>query len=315
VIVVSFNSGAGLDSIIGEYRAHGIPVVVVENGSEPPAYHIDDIDLYLLGHGNIGYGAALNYGYRQACSQFGEIEWVLLANADAAPSERLLRAITSGELNFAADLLGFHEGGVERWRGAIPSPSVPFMMILRGEKRALARLPESRLYPVGALLLVRARCFDQLRGFDTRFFLYFEEVDLVQRARRLGYRVAFAPESLVYLHDAHAATRKVNNAAAYELGRSGATYVRQERFPGFAVWIVGEFLRLFMLGARARLRRDELGHAAFAASRRGFYQGLRTPRIAEERSRHLLKRPPRLMPSAAGDRLCGTQPAPATTKP
>jgi N-acetylglucosaminyl-diphospho-decaprenol L-rhamnosyltransferase len=44
---------------------------------------------------------------------------------------------------------------------------------------------------MGAFLLVRRRLFEQLSGFDERFFVYYEEVDLCLRARQLGFVPVF----------------------------------------------------------------------------------------------------------------------------
>lgn len=51
----------------------------------------------------------------------------------------------------------------------------------------------------GAALFIRKELFDRLSGFDERFFLYFEDVDLCYRAKRSGALVAFCPR-LSFLH-------------------------------------------------------------------------------------------------------------------
>jgi len=50
---------------------------------------------------------------------------------------------------------------------------------------------------MGAFMLVRRYLFDRLKGFDSRFFVYFEDLDLALRSQRLGY-------SSFYLADAQA---------------------------------------------------------------------------------------------------------------
>ena len=53
---------------------------------------------------------------------------------------------------------------------------------------------------MGAFLCVRAHVFDQLKGFDPRFFVYFEEVDFCLRCKNAGYAVWFEPSSQIWHH-------------------------------------------------------------------------------------------------------------------
>jgi hypothetical protein len=50
----------------------------------------------------------------------------------------------------------------------------------------------------GAALAIRRAIFNRIRGFDSKFFMYFEENDLCWRVWLLGYKVALVPTSVVY---------------------------------------------------------------------------------------------------------------------
>jgi GT2 family glycosyltransferase len=50
----------------------------------------------------------------------------------------------------------------------------------------------------GCCLIVRRAAFDTLAGFDRDYFLYQEDADLCLRARRAGYRIGYADESVVH---------------------------------------------------------------------------------------------------------------------
>lgn len=52
----------------------------------------------------------------------------------------------------------------------------------------------------GAAFAVRREVFEELGGFDERFFLYLEDTDLSWRARLAGYKCLYVPQSIVY-HD------------------------------------------------------------------------------------------------------------------
>jgi GT2 family glycosyltransferase len=50
----------------------------------------------------------------------------------------------------------------------------------------------------GACLFVRSKTFNQLGGFDARFFAHMEEIDLCWRAKNSGYSIKYVGESEVY---------------------------------------------------------------------------------------------------------------------
>lgn len=52
----------------------------------------------------------------------------------------------------------------------------------------------------GAAFAIRRSLFEKLGGFDADFFIYMEETDLSFRARLMGYKCVYVPNSIVY-HD------------------------------------------------------------------------------------------------------------------
>ena len=49
----------------------------------------------------------------------------------------------------------------------------------------------------GACIMIPRKVFEKVKGFDTRFFMYFEEQDLCFRIKRTGYRILFFPDSVI----------------------------------------------------------------------------------------------------------------------
>jgi GT2 family glycosyltransferase len=81
---------------------------------------------------------------------------------------------------------------------------------------------------VGAALLIRQKLFEQLRGFDENFFMYFEEADLCQRAQYLGWKIIYEPGvSLIHLHGA--STKKLPQQMLLEYRRSQVYYYQKHR--------------------------------------------------------------------------------------
>ncbi len=53
-------------------------------------------------------------------------------------------------------------------------------------------------WATGACFFIKAELFHQLGGFDARYFAHMEEIDLCWRAKNLGKKVYYVPESTVY---------------------------------------------------------------------------------------------------------------------
>ncbi len=70
----------------------------------------------------------------------------------------------------------------------------------------------------GCLCLVRTSTWRGLGGFDERFFVYGEDVDLALRAREAGFRPLLCPEATV-VHDVGASTTRVEKLVLLHRGK------------------------------------------------------------------------------------------------
>ena len=151
---------------------------------------------------NLGFAA----GYNRALEGV-KADYVVLLNNDTevlAPNwVQSLVKIAAADARVAAvackmvsmehaDLLDSVGGmGIPYWRG--------FVDIGR-EERDEGQYDVTSFEPFsfcGGAALIKRAVFDQAGGFDEKFFMYSEDVDLSWRFRLSGYRVAFAPEAKV----------------------------------------------------------------------------------------------------------------------
>jgi len=81
---------------------------------------------------------------------------------------------------------------------------------------------------IGACLFTSRRLFEDVRGFDERFFVYFEEVDLCKRLAESGHELWFVPEASVS-HRAGTSCEREASAAVMiaQLRRSRTLYFRK----------------------------------------------------------------------------------------
>jgi len=72
---------------------------------------------------------------------------------------------------------------------------------------AIGGQPVSPDWIAGMFMLFRRAAFEKAGGFDEQYFLYYEDVDICRRLRRLGYGVRMTPAAQV-MHHARRASRR-----------------------------------------------------------------------------------------------------------
>lgn len=101
----------------------------------------------------------------------------------------------------------------------------------------------------GASLMMRASTFEHLGGFDEDFFLYFEEVDLCQRARDDGWRVIYEPRTrVVHLQGQSTGLQAARARPRYWYESRSRYFVKHYGVGGLALadtaWALGKVLGL-----------------------------------------------------------------------
>ncbi len=153
---------------------------------------------------NTGFAGGCNLGVSKAT---GEIVGFL--NSDARPhrdwvsaavtvlgDDPGVAAVASKVLDWDGERIDYVDGGLT-WYGMGYKPHI-------GTPDSGAHnTARDVLFGTGAAMFVRRRVFDQLGGFDERFFMFCEDVDLGWRLNLRGHRVRYEPRSIAY-HRHHA---------------------------------------------------------------------------------------------------------------
>lgn len=108
---------------------------------------------------------------------------------------------------------------------------------------------------VGCFLMISRELWQELGGFDLRYFMYGEDVDLCLRARRLGYRPMITPDATI-MHLVGASTPKRADKLCTVM-RAKSTVVRQHWHRALVPVGLGMmWLWAFTRGIAGRLARD-----------------------------------------------------------
>lgn len=217
---------ASLESVERGARETGVELelAVVDNGSRDgsatlvserfPRATLLALDV------NVGFAGAVNLAVARTSA-----EWILLLNNDATLDRSALRHLLeataapnvgaiAAQQRFAARPDRINSAGIgldvlgvafDRLLGAPVEASEPDCIDVFGASAGAA--------------LYRRAMLDQVGGFDSRFFVYLEDVDLAWRAGMAGWRTLYAPQAVAWHH--HASTARHGSPFKYfHVGRN-----------------------------------------------------------------------------------------------
>jgi GT2 family glycosyltransferase len=221
VVIVNFNSGAEaaacLASAAADLAGRDWDAIVVDNASAP-----GDLDPLAGGPArivrngtNVGFGAAVNAAARLSAARFLWLlnpDCLVLPGAYTALCEDLAADAARA---LAAPTLLNDDGSVQASARGEPSASTGLFgrhtLLTRYFPRAAAarrNLPAQDLvdglpdgadvdWVMGAAMLLRRDRFDEVRGFDEQYFLYWEDADFCRRLRDRHFRIRYVPRARV----------------------------------------------------------------------------------------------------------------------
>ncbi len=214
IIVVNYNVRYFLQICLRSLHAAtenlDAEIIVVDNASSDGSTDMirsqfPDIRL-IVNTGNAGFGRACNQGL-----EIAQGEYVLFVNPDTLMGESLLhRALAVFQEDEKIGAVGVclldGTGRVLREsKRSIPTfwsaftkfsglsdvfPGSPFFNGYYAPELGYDEKGDIEVLP-GAFMLIRKKILDLLQGFDPRFFMYAEDIDLSYRIRRAGYRIRY----------------------------------------------------------------------------------------------------------------------------
>ncbi len=186
-----------------------------------------------------GFGANHNAAYHRAPSP-QERKFFLIMNPDVRVVEDaispLVRAVESDpKIGVAAPCVKGMQGCLEDSAREIPTPFRLFLKVFGRKGQMNPDFSGGKCRPdwvAGMFLLFRCEAFDLMGGFDERYFLYYEDIDICCRLWLEGYCTHWDPNVSIV----HAAQRK---------SRRNLRYMR---------WHIASIMRFFRSDVYRRVR-------------------------------------------------------------
>jgi GT2 family glycosyltransferase len=231
VVIVNWNSGPDLSRCLNSLAVAADAclirqVVVVDNGSSDDSLHQPRRALPVTidhAHSNLGFARACNRG-----AAAGAAPLLLFLNPDTEIAPGALgaaltafeRKTREGPIGIVGVRLVDESGRIVRSCSRFPTP-----LAFLARAGAIDRLASGRRlgafmtdWPhdrsrvvdqvMGAFLMIRRSLFERLGGFDERFPLYYEDLDLALRVRRAGF-VSWFEASAEVKHRGGGSSRRI----------------------------------------------------------------------------------------------------------
>jgi len=185
-----------------------LEVFVTINIEEEIPFHEEDFEYkvrIIKNQHPQGFGANHNKAF-QLCSS----DYFCIANPDVRliqdPFPLLNRLAADPQIGVVAPLIMNGNHRIEDSARKLPTPFrlIKRILDLKKENRLDYRPSNETFFPdwlAGIFMIFPREVFRSLNGFDERYFLYFEDVDLCCRLKMAGYKIAFEP-SVTVIHEA-----------------------------------------------------------------------------------------------------------------
>jgi GT2 family glycosyltransferase len=258
VVIVSWNTAEllrrCLSSLSTAMRGLSVRVVVVDNISADRSADMVEGEFpwveLVRNSENVGYARANNQALRRYLS---EAKYSLLLNPDTEVPDGTLQGIVDfmtshPEVGIAGCKVMKPDGTLD-WackRGRL-TPGMLFYRALRLDQvfpksrrfggYNLTYLDEDQVHEVGtvvgAFMLIRRECLEDVGLLDESYFMYGEDADLCYRANDIGWKVFYAPVGTIIHHKGQSTGKKSYTMIRHWYGSAWKLYERSaaRRYP------------------------------------------------------------------------------------
>jgi GT2 family glycosyltransferase len=206
-------------------------ILLTSNVQEPAPWNVHQVAVDIATNSQpLGFGANHNQAFRRSTETF-----FCVANPDIRlphdPFPALLAAMKDPLVGVVAPMVVSPKGATEDSARHFPTLASLLRKAIGGRDGRYNIRPSASAEPVpvdwaaGMFLLFRASAFRDVGGFDDKFHLYYEDVDICARLWNAGWKVMVSPQIAV-VHAAQRTSRRHPLYMSWHV-RSMARYFRK----------------------------------------------------------------------------------------
>ena len=193
---------------------HQLEVLLTLNLPEEFLFNPSDYSFQVFVHVNRlrkGFSANHNQAFTKSSGQFFCVMNPDI-RLDGDPFGALLACLQNASIGVVAPLVVGETGVAEDSARRFPTPLKILCKAVGGGQGGDYLIKDDVIFPDwvgGMFMLFRREVFEKLGGFDDRYFLYYEDVDLCARLSLRGYAVALSPAAKVIHHAQRSSHRSI----------------------------------------------------------------------------------------------------------
>lgn len=184
IIVVDNNSQDGIENKIKNFKE----IIFIQSGK------------------NLGYTGGNNIGIKKALQEGSDLVFIL--NPDTEIKKDTISKLYKGLEEYKADIANpkiYFTNSDKLWFAGAIFDKANVLGSHKGvdqEDTGQFDVSSEMGSCTGAALLVRSNVFEKVGLFDERYFLYYEDADFAFRAKKMGFKIMYIPQAIVYHQNA-----------------------------------------------------------------------------------------------------------------
>ena len=220
-LVLYHNKQSDIDKVIHSILSSKIDCLcIVDHSSNDSFMVLSDLSdrIHYIHTDNDGYGKGHNKGY-ECCKKIVKSDYHVVINPDIYFEPDAIEKLASYMQNHkdvgqVMPKVYYPNGNFQYLCKLLPTPADIF---LRQFAPSSIREKNDKVYAMmsadfdkemdipslsGCFMFFRTSCFEQIGGFDTRFFMHFEDIDITRRVGEIARTVYYPGASVIHAHEA-----------------------------------------------------------------------------------------------------------------
>ncbi|MFZ5982049.1 MAG: glycosyltransferase family 2 protein [Patescibacteria group bacterium] len=240
IVVLNYNGAQVIKQCLSSLFNLEYPnfsVVVVDNDSKDGSFEMAKNQFgrayFIKNEKNLGFATGNNVGIRFSLERGADWVWLLNNDTEVDPSS-LKELVFQGEKAGAGILspVIFERDGEKIW---FAGGRIDWLrMKVVHFQRAISEEFYLSDFITGCAMLVKKDVFKKIGLLDEDFFLYYEDADFGERARRAGFKKGVATRSWIYHFEN---SQKDFSGKLYWLVLSGLLFFKKDSFGLKKIWI------------------------------------------------------------------------------